>query len=526
MPTTILRRVVAGALLGAVWLGSAPAWAQLTVEPQSLDVAVAQYETATRTLTLTNAGSEPLGFCLNFERPLQRTGSVARLSADALGEACGPYGEVLALIPADDVPGYWDPYGATMTPDGRLFVADYRRSVSRTHELTSALELVRSFPHPRVEELVNRAKTTGVAYNADTGTLWWLNIESLSGTVYRALLLEGDLDGVETGRRIELPVADSGPPPHHDTGFPLGLAYDPAMQHYFFTDIADETIWAVDTLGSVVEGYPVQMEAYPGATIARGLSVLPAAEPEGLRIELYINPPGPTPPRHIGVVGRYGEDTAPGGAEPLETPYASDNPNTPPGAVNGVAVRGVLDPNGVLYYPWGGFDMAGVVAIRPHPLPPSWLVVEAWRGALAPGESRGLWLAFRPGAREVGEYTSVLQVFEAATGEAVEVPLTMSVTPGVDNEEEAAPEEASRLEVYPNPSAGTATVAITLAEASEVRVVVYDVLGRVVALLHDGPLGMGEHAISFESAHLPAGIYIARAESGGFSAARRVTLVR
>ena len=96
----------------------------------------------------------------------------------------------------------------------------------------------------------------------------------------------------------------------------------------------------------------------------------------------------------------------------------------------------------------------------------------------------------------------------------------------VDAEAEPPETLGTRLEVYPNPSRGAATVALTLSEPSEVRVVVYDVLGRAVAVLHAGPLGAGEHALAFESAGLPAGVYLVRAEGSGFSAAHRLTVVR
>ena len=105
-----------------------------------------------------------------------------------------------------------DPYGSTMTPDGRLFAAE--GNGGRTIELDAALNVVRVFDHPEVAELAPFPATGGVAYNADTETLWWLNIEAQGFTLHRALLLEGDLDGVPTGRRIELPVADTAPPPY------------------------------------------------------------------------------------------------------------------------------------------------------------------------------------------------------------------------------------------------------------------------------------------------------------------------
>ena len=68
------------------------------------------------------------------------------------------------------------------------------------------------------------------------------------------------------------------------------------------------------------------------------------------------------------------------------------------------------------------------------------------------------------------------------------------------------------------------TVSLTLAEPSEVRVVVYDVLGREVAVLHDGPLGTGEHKLRFDASMLPSGIYLVRSDDG--STTRRITVVR
>src|SRR5690606_24563231 len=74
----------------------------------------------------------------------------------------------------------------------------------------------------------------------------------------------------------------------------------------------------------------------------------------------------------------------------------------------------------------------------------------------------------------------------------------------------------ARLEVYPNPAGEAVTVALELAEPGHVRVGLYDVRGREVAVLHEGPLSAGEHVLSFETAGLPAGlpagVYLVRAE--------------
>ncbi len=84
----------------------------------------------------------------------------------------------------------------------------------------------------------------------------------------------------------------------------------------------------------------------------------------------------------------------------------------------------------------------------------------------------------------------------------------------------------ARLDVYPNPAAGVATVVLTTGAASAASVAVFDVLGRRVAVLHEGPLTTGPHALSLDAARLPAGVYLVRATAGGAALVQRLTVVR
>ena len=85
--------------------------------------------------------------------------------------------------------------------------------------------------------------------------------------------------------------------------------------------------------------------------------------------------------------------------------------------------------------------------------------------------------------------------------------------------------ERPSLVVAPNPTAGTARVAFSVAEAGRVRVAVYDVLGREVAVLADGarPAGPGEARLD---APLAPGVYVVRVETASGAAAVPVTVVR
>ncbi len=93
--------------------------------------------------------------------------------------------------------------------------------------------------------------------------------------------------------------------------------------------------------------------------------------------------------------------------------------------------------------------------------------------------------------------------------------------------EETTPEGTFLLDAaYPNPFAARTTVGFTLPVAQDVRLVVYDVLGREVAVLVDGVRQAGAQAVAFEAAGLPSGTYLVRLEAGSVWLTQRLTLVR
>lgn len=77
---------------------------------------------------------------------------------------------------------------------------------------------------------------------------------------------------------------------------------------------------------------------------------------------------------------------------------------------------------------------------------------------------------------------------------------------------EAGPEAGSRTTavVFPNPTRSTAVVSLTRHRTGRVQVEVFDMLGRRVALLHNGVLRAGESRFVFDGTGLPAGSYFVR----------------
>ena len=91
---------------------------------------------------------------------------------------------------------------------------------------------------------------------------------------------------------------------------------------------------------------------------------------------------------------------------------------------------------------------------------------------------------------------------------------------------EGVPERGPRLRLAgPNPFRAQTAVAFELAEAGPARLAVYDVLGREVAVLHDGPAAASE-TVRLAAGALPAGVYVVRLETGRTEQTLKVLLIR
>ena len=79
---------------------------------------------------------------------------------------------------------------------------------------------------------------------------------------------------------------------------------------------------------------------------------------------------------------------------------------------------------------------------------------------------------------------------------------------------------------FPNPARRQVTVRYKLGEAVEVRLGIYDVLGREVDVLAAGPQAAGSHEAQLSSGHLPAGLYVLRLMAGQEQMTQRVLIVK
>jgi hypothetical protein len=82
------------------------------------------------------------------------------------------------------------------------------------------------------------------------------------------------------------------------------------------------------------------------------------------------------------------------------------------------------------------------------------------------------------------------------------------------------------LSIAPNPLRAAARGSLVLQEAQTVRATLYDVLGRAVRLVHDGPMSAGSNRLQFGAGALESGRYFLRVEGESFSTTTSVTVVR
>jgi hypothetical protein len=129
------------------------------------------------------------------------------------------------------------------------------------------------------------------------------------------------------------------------------------------------------------------------------------------------------------------------------------------------------------------------------------------------------------GGSEDGGLPGVMQVSaEGAPRFALVVTpgaVTSVETGGVD-----VPRQVELYGNYPNPFNPVTQIQFALPVEMPVRLEVFDMLGRRVAVLHDGLLRAGTHTMAFQAGNLGSGVYVYRLEAGGSVITRKMTLMK
>ncbi len=110
--------------------------------------------------------------------------------------------------------------------------------------------------------------------------------------------------------------------------------------------------------------------------------------------------------------------------------------------------------------------------------------------------------------------------------EEVSQTFTVDVISVTGTEDEELPTEVELSRNYPNPFNPQTTIDYALPQAGDVSLIVYDMLGREVEVLVDGPKTAGRHTVRFGANDLPNGVYVYRLAAGEKTIVRTMVLVK
>ncbi len=91
---------------------------------------------------------------------------------------------------------------------------------------------------------------------------------------------------------------------------------------------------------------------------------------------------------------------------------------------------------------------------------------------------------------------------------------------------EEIPESCALHQPYPNPFNASTALSFKLQAASNIKLAIYDIAGRKVALLAEGYYPAGTHQAVWDASKVASGVYFARLEGGGLEKTRKLLLLR
>ena len=79
---------------------------------------------------------------------------------------------------------------------------------------------------------------------------------------------------------------------------------------------------------------------------------------------------------------------------------------------------------------------------------------------------------------------------------------------------------------YPNPFNPTTNITFELAKSDNVKLTVYNILGKQVAVLMNKQQTAGSHTVQFDATNFASGVYIYKLEAGGKTFAKKMMLLK
>ncbi len=167
--------------------------------------------------------------------------------------------------------------------------------------------------------------------------------------------------------------------------------------------------------------------------------------------------------------------------------------------------------------------------ITPETISPSsnWLSVAPDTGLIPAGDTLIVQVVISPDTTDNGTFDfqgSLHITTNSCPGNSETISVTAYVLDADDNTNRLP--RSFSLSAFPNPFNPKTTITFSLPHTTRIKLSVYDVTGRCVALLADESLVPGTYRFPFNAGLLPSGLYFAHIESVLFSSTHKLMLIR
>ena len=82
------------------------------------------------------------------------------------------------------------------------------------------------------------------------------------------------------------------------------------------------------------------------------------------------------------------------------------------------------------------------------------------------------------------------------------------------------------LQNYPNPFNPVTTISFELQEKSDIRLVLTNIIGKVVKVIAEGDYAAGYHKVLLNAEDLAAGLYVYKLEANGFTDMKKLVVIK
>jgi hypothetical protein len=121
--------------------------------------------------------------------------------------------------------------------------------------------------------------------------------------------------------------------------------------------------------------------------------------------------------------------------------------------------------------------------------------------------------------------TAIVGGFQDSSGAGAAWVFTRSAT-GIGERAVEIPQQFDLGQNYPNPFNPNSNIRYQISEFRHVKLAVYDLLSREVAVLVNEKKGPGSYEVKFDGSNLASGVYFYRLQAGDFVAAKKLLLIK